>query len=275
MAVDASVQIHPTAILSGDLEIGPDVVIGPFAILEGNLKIGAGTVIGPRVHLMGNMLLGEKNVFHTGCIIGDTPQHLGYKGEPTKTIIGDRNIFREGVTVHRGMPTGEHRTLIGSDNLFMVNAHIAHDCVLGSNIIMANGSLLGGHCTVSDRAFLSGNTAVHQFCRIGMLGMIGGTTCMSQDLVPFWICQGRINELHSVNVVGMRRAGFPREEINAARTAYRLLNRSGLTIPAAVAEMEALFPTYQSIRIIIDFISGTKRGIATGHQNEALNEPNY
>jgi UDP-N-acetylglucosamine acyltransferase len=266
-------KVHPTAILAGEVELGEDVVVGPFAMLEGMIRIGARSVIGPRVTILGRTTIGSDNTFHTGCIIGDTPQHLAYNGEPTETVIGSKNIFREGVTVHRGMPTGHHRTFIGDENLFMVNAHIAHDCTLGSKIIMANGSLLGGHAEVADRVYLSGNTAVHQFCRIGMLAMIGGTTCISQDLVPFWICQGRINELHSVNVVGMRRAGFSKDDINAAKTAYKLLNRSNMLIPEALAEMATRFPGSESIRIITEFVQGTKRGISTGHQNDPLNDP--
>jgi UDP-N-acetylglucosamine acyltransferase len=274
MSFNPRATIHPSAVISAESELADGVVIGPFAVLEGPVQVGADTVVGPHVHLVGNVNIGRGNRFHSGCVIGDFPQHMSYKGEPTKTIIGDNNIFREGVTVHRGMPVGEHCTRIGSNNLFMVNSHIAHDCVLGNHIVMANGSVIGGHCVIQDRAFLSGNTAVHQNCRVGTLAMIGGTTCISQDLCPFWICQGRINELHSVNVVGMRRAGYSRDEINAVRTAYRLLNRSGRTIPTAIEEMTVLFPNSPAIRVLVDFIQSSKRGICTGHQNDRMNSGN-
>lgn len=265
--------IHPTAIISPDAELGENVTVGPFAVIEGVVRLGPDCVVGPHVHLIGELTAGRGNRFHAGCVIGDAPQHLAYKGEPTRTVIGDHNTFREGFTVHRAMPIHHRTTAIGHRNLFMVNSHVAHDCLVGSDCVFANGAVIGGHVEVGDRAFLSGNTAVHQLCRVGRLAMVGGTSCISQDLPPFWICQGRINELHGVNVVGLRRAGVPQDEIAAIRQAYNLLNRSRMMIPEAVAEMESRYPTVAPIQELIRFIRGTKRGIITGHQDDRTSNP--
>jgi acyl-ACP--UDP-N-acetylglucosamine O-acyltransferase len=131
-------SVHPTAVVDSRAELASDVVVGPFVVIDGPVRIGAGSVIGPHVHILGETIIGERNRFHAGCVIGDLPQHLAYKNEPTRTIIGDDNVFRECFTVHRGMPVGEHCTRIGSHNLFMVNTHIAHDCVVGNHVTMAN-----------------------------------------------------------------------------------------------------------------------------------------
>ena len=260
-----SSRIHPSAVVAPEAVVADDVTVGPFALVEAEVTLAAGCVVGPHVHLLGLVEVGAGTRFHTGCVIGDTPQHTAYKGEPTRVVIGAGNTFREYVTVHRAMPVGAHATVIGDRNLFMVNAHVAHDCVVGDDCVLANGAVLGGHAELGDRVFLSGNTAVHQFCRVGTLAMIGGTSCVSQDLPPYWIAQGRINELHGVNVVGMRRAAVPRDEISAVRQAYKLLNRSGRTIPDAVAEIDRLYGALPAIRTLVGFIRTTKRGVCTGH----------
>jgi UDP-N-acetylglucosamine acyltransferase len=255
--------VHPSAIVDPAASLADDVTVGPFSIIGPQVTLGPGCVVGPRVTLLGDTTAGPGNTFHACAVLGDWPQHLAYKGEPSRVVIGSGNTFREGVTVHRAMPG--NATVIGDRNFFMANSHVGHDAVIGNDCILANGALVGGHATLGDRVFLSGNTGVHQFCRVGDLSMIGASSSVSQDLVPFWIVHGRINELHGVNVVGMRRAGYSREEITAVREAYKLLNRSGLTIPYAVAEMEARYGTLSSIQKVVAFIRQTKRGIATGH----------
>ncbi len=259
-------RIHPTAVVSPDARLADDVTVGPFTIIEGAVTLGPGCKVGPHCHLIGPLAVGRGNRFHAGCVIGDEPQHLGYKGEATRTEIGESNTFREYVTVHRGMPVadgapGTGVTLIGNHNLLMANAHVAHDCRVGDRIVFANGAVIGGHAEIHDGAVLSGNSAVHQFCRVGRLGMLGGTSAVSQDLPPFWVIQGGINEVHGVNIVGMRRAGLATAEISAIRHAFRLLNRSGLTIPAAVAELEAAYPQVPSVRVLIDFLRTSRRGV--------------
>ncbi|OWK38530.1 acyl-ACP--UDP-N-acetylglucosamine O-acyltransferase [Fimbriiglobus ruber] len=260
-----SPHVHPTAIVSSEARLAEDVAVGPFALIDGPVVVGAGSVIGPHVHLIGPLTLGTGNRLHTGCVFGDEPQHLAYKGEPTNVHIGNGNTFREGVTVHRGMPVGAGpgtgTTVIGNNNLFMVNSHVAHDCRVGNHSVFANGAVIGGHAQIADRVLLSGNTAVHQFCQVGTLALLGGTAAISQDLPPFWIIQGGINVVHGINVIGMRRAGFPAAEIQAVRHAYKLLNRSGMTVPSAIEVLEAEYGTMPAIRTLIAFIHGAKRGI--------------
>lgn len=237
--------------------------MGPFAVIDVGVTLGPGCTVGPHAHLTGIVIAGENNHFHTGCVIGDTPQHLGYAGEPTRVEIGGGNTFREHVTVHRGMPANGGVTRIGNENLFMVNSHVAHDCQVGNKAIFANGAVIGGHATVMDGAFLSGNTCVHQFCRVGRLAMLSGTSSVSQDLPPFWIVQ-EVNIVHGVNVIGMRRAGIPNEEIMGVRRAFKAINRSGLTIRAALEEIEAADGHLVAVKELVEFVRASKRGICTG-----------
>lgn len=255
--------IHPTAVVSADARLADGVRVGPYAVIDGPVSLGPGCVVGPHVHLTGHVTAGAGNRFHTGCVIGDQPQHLGYQGEPTEVRIGDGNTFREHSTVHRGMPANGGLTVIGDGNLFMVGSHVAHDCRVGNKTIFANSAVIAGHATVMDGAFLSGNSCVHQYCRVGRLAMLSGTTSISQDLPPFWVAQG-INITHGVNVVGMRRAGVPHEEIQAVRRAYKTITRSGLTIRVAVDQIEAADGHLPAVRELVEFIRGSKRGICTG-----------
>jgi UDP-N-acetylglucosamine acyltransferase len=255
--------IHPTAIISVEASLADGVTVGPFAVIDGPVSLGAGCVVGPHVHLMGRVTAGANNRFHSGCVIGDTPQHLGYQGEPTEVRIGDGNTFREQVTVHRGMPANGGVTTIGSGNLFMVGSHVAHDCKVGDKTIFANCAVIGGHATVQDGAFLSGNSCVHQFCRVGRLAMLSGTSSISQDLPPFWIVQ-EVNITRGVNVVGMRRAGISNAEIQAVRRAYSTITRSGMTIRAALEKVQAEDGGLSAVRELIAFIRESKRGICTG-----------
>ena len=260
-------RIHPSAIVSPEARLAPDVTVGPFAIIEGEVTLGPGCVVGPHVHLIGPLTAGANNRFHTGCVLGDAPQHLGYQGEPTRTEIGDGNIFREYVTVHRGMPTsakpGTGVTTIGSHNLFMVSSHIAHDCKVGNHCIFVNSAVIGGHAEVADRAILSGNSAVHQFCRVGRLAFLSGTSAVSQDLPPFFVVQ-LVNVPHGINVVGMRRAGISHAEIQAVRHAYRLINLSGQMLSEAVTRIEAEYGSLPAIQELMAFIRTSRRGIVTG-----------
>lgn len=265
--------IHPTAIIGPDVRLAEDVRVGPYAILEGPVRVGTGSIIGPHAHLLGRLTLGRDNTIGTGCVLGAEPQHLGYKGEDTETIIGDGNTFREHVTVHRGMP-GTAGTIIGNDNLFMVNTHVAHDCRVGNQCAFANGAVIGGHSSVQDRALLSGNTCVHQFCRVGRMALLSGTSSISQDLPPFWISQGGVNIVHGVNIIGMRRAGIPTHEIQAVRRAFRTIHLQGLTISFAVARVEAESGDLPAVRELIDFIRSAKRGICSGLDRSTISRDN-
>ena len=254
--------IHPTAVVSPAARLAADVRVGPFAVIEDGVTLGAGCVVGPHAHLLGILTAGSGNRFHTGCVLGDAPQHLAYAGEPTRLEIGNDNTFREHVTVHRAMPaTGA--TIIGNRNLFMVGSHVAHDCRVGDGCLFANAAVIGGHVAVMSGAFLSGNSCVHQFCRVGRLAMLSGTSSVSQDLPPFWIVQ-EVNIPRGVNVIGMKRAGIPTAEIQGVRRAYKTVNRCGLTVADALAKVEAEDGELPAVAELVAFIRESTRGIVTG-----------
>jgi UDP-N-acetylglucosamine acyltransferase len=271
---------HPTAIISDDARIAPDVRVGPFAVVEGAAVVGPGCVIGPRAHLVGPLTLGANNTVHSGAVLGGSPQHLGYKGEVTALEIGDGNTFRENATVHRGMPVGNPGctgvTRIGHRNLFMVNSHVGHDCVIGNDCVLANGALAAGHVVVGDRVFLSGNTAVHQFCRVGRLALLSGVSAVSKDIPPFWIMQG-LNFVRGINLVGMRRAGLPAAEILAIRKAFRILYLSRPALPrnVALARIEAEEGHLPAIQELLTFIRESKRGICGAHRLAAGDDDDH
>lgn len=254
-----SARIHPTAVISPEADLAGDVIVGPYAVIEGRVRIGPGCILRPYVHLCGPLTLGQGNLVCTGAILGERPQHLKYNDEPTGLEIGDHNIFREHVTVHRGT-TQSWTTRIGSQNFFMAHCHVAHDCRIGNRCIFANGALVGGHCTLGDGVYLSGNCAVHQFCRIGKLALLSGCSATTKDIPPF-IIQQNIDTVVGVNVVGMRRAGMSREQIDAVRQAFRILFREGLPLPAAVARLEHELGAAEAVREMIEFIRQCHRGI--------------
>lgn len=264
MTRPAGPLIHPTASISADATLAADVRVGPFAVIDGPVVLGPGCTVGPHAHLSGPLTAGHDNSFGTSCVIGSAPQHTAYQGELTAVVIGDGNTFREHTTVHRAMPAGVGHgtgaTRIGDGNLFMVGAHVAHDCHVGSHGFYANSALLGGHVETADRVFLSGNSAVHQFCRVGRLAFLSGCSASSKDIPPFWVMQD-VNRVCGVNVIGMRRAGVPAEEIQAVRRAFRFIYLERLTIPAAVLRMEAELGSVPAVRELIDFIRASKRGI--------------
>ncbi len=255
----APVRIHPTAVISSEAELADDVVVGPYVVIEGPVRVGPGCVLRPYVHLIGPLVLGTGNHVFTGCVLGERPQHLKYNDEATGVEIGDHNTFRESVTVHRGT-THSWTTRVGSHNFFMAHSHIAHDCQVGSRCIFANGALLGGHCHVADGAYLSGNSAVHQFVRIGRLAMLGGCSASTKDIPPF-IIQQYIDTVVGVNVVGMRRAGLAKEQIEGVRQAYRIIFREGLPLPAATARLEKELGHVEAVREMLAFLRDCPRGI--------------
>ncbi|MCS6865846.1 MAG: acyl-ACP--UDP-N-acetylglucosamine O-acyltransferase [Gemmataceae bacterium] len=264
-------QIHPTAVVSPEAVFADDVRIGAFAVIEGPVTIGPGCVIGPHAHIIGPVTMGANNQVGTGVVIGSPPQHRAYRGEPTAVEIGDENIFREHVTVHRGMPVGVGSatgvTRIGHRNLFMVNSHVGHDCVVGNDCTLVNGALLGGHVVLEDRVLLSGNCAVHQFCRVGRLALVSGTSGVSKDVPPFWI-QWQMNQVRGINMVGMRRAGMSTADITAVRKAFRTiyLARPALLLREALRQIEAEWGHVAAIRELLTFIRSSKRGICGAHR---------
>jgi UDP-N-acetylglucosamine acyltransferase len=252
-------RVHPTAVVSPEAELAEGVEVGAYAVLEGRVRLGPGCVVRPHALLCGPLTMGRGNVIHSGVGLGERPQHLKYNGEPTGLEVGDYNVFREHVTVHRGT-THSWVTRIGSHNLFMVNSHIAHDCRIGNRCILANGALVGGHCVLEDNVYLSGNSAVHQFMRLGRLCLLSGCSASTKDIPPF-IVQQYINTVVGVNVIGMRRAGMSNVQINGVRQAFRLLFRVGLVLPAALARMERDLGHIDSVQEMITFLRGCPRGI--------------
>jgi len=251
-------MIHPTAIIHPKAKLDSTVRVGPYAVIDEGVELGAHCVVGPHVYLTGLTTIGAHNSFHAGGVIGDAPQDLKYKGEPTRLRIGDHNVFREHATVHRSTKT-DGETVIGSHNFFMANAHIGHNSHLGDHIIIANGVLLGGYVTVQDRAFISGNCLIHQFCRVGTLALMQGGSAISQDLPPFTVAQ-RGNEICGLNVIGLRRAGFTAEQRLELKRLYRALFRSGKNLRVAVEEAQKTF-TSPTAKILLDFVAEAKRGV--------------
>lgn len=256
--------IHPTAIVSAEAKLEADVRIGAYAVIDGPVTLGSGCSVDAHARLIGPLNAGRGNTFGSSCVIGGPPQHTAYKGEPTLIEIGDDNTFREHTTVHRAMPAGSGPgtgvTRMGSGNLLMVAAHVAHDCLVGNNCILANSALLAGHVETGDRIFISGNSSVHQFCRIGRLAFLSGSSATSKDIPPFWVMQD-VNKVCGVNVIGMRRAGVPTNEIQAVRRAFRFIYIERLLISAALMRMEAELGSVPAVREVIDFIRASKRGI--------------
>jgi UDP-N-acetylglucosamine acyltransferase len=269
--VSAKNMIHPTAVIDPKAELHPSVVIGPYSVIDGDVKIGEGCRLGPHVYITGHSTIGARNKFYPGAVIGEAPQDLAYKGAPTQLRIGDDNTFREAVTVNRSTKEGTE-TVIGSRNLLMACTHVAHDCRLGNNIIMANGAVLGGYVEVGDRAVISATCLVHQFIRIGTLAMMRGGAAISKDLPPFLVAL-RENSICGLNIIGLRRAGFSSEERMELKRAYKMVFRANLPVRKAVEAARQQFTGQHAVRML-DFIASSTRGVCThsGVENEEEND---
>lgn len=250
-------MIHPTATIHPKAKLHASVRVEPYAVIDAGVELGADCVVGPHVYLTGLTTVGARNRFHAGCVIGDAPQDLKYQDEPTRLRIGDDNVFREHVTVHRSNKAAE-ATVIGSGNFFMANAHVAHNCLIGNHVIIANGALLGGHVTVQDRAFISGNCLVHQFTRIGTLALMQGGAGIGKDLPPFTIAV-RVNEICGLNVVGLRRAGFTAADRLELKKFYHTLFRSGQNLGKALADAQKMNPG-PAAKTLLAFVAESRRG---------------
>jgi UDP-N-acetylglucosamine acyltransferase len=260
MALLYSELIHPTAIIDSEAVIALDVQIGPYAIIDGPVQIGPGCVIEAHACLTGPLVMGRNNVVGHGAVLGKAPQHRGYRGEPTGIQIGDNNVFREFVTVHRGTVQGNGVTVVGDRNMFMVGCHLGHDVRVGNGCTVVNYALLGGHVTLEDDCILSGHTAVQQRVRIGRFAMLGGTGGTSKDVPPFILQQG-YNCVTGLNIIGIRRAGFSAQSIDALRQVFRILYREGRPLPAALEQIEADFGQFAEVAEFVNFIHRSKTGI--------------
>lgn len=254
-------MLHPTAVIGDKVELGENVFVGPCAVIDGEIQLGDRCRIGPHVYLTGKTKLGEDNVLHSGCVIGDSPQDTRYSGEPSETIIGSRNTFREHVTVHRSN-TEQEATIIGSDNLFMAGSHIGHNAEIGNHVVLANSALIGGHAAIEDNVFIGGNASIHQFARIGRLALLQGNSGLSQDLPPFLIAC-RLNELGGLNTVGLRRAGITPEDRLQLKKLYHALFRQGLPLSVATEQAKKQFAGEPLCQELLAFIRRSRRGVCS------------
>lgn len=252
--IDATARVHP------DAKLGEGVSVGPYSIIGPDVEIGAGTRIDSHAVINGHTRIGRNNrVFQFTCI-GEEPQHLAYKGEPTRVEIGDGNTFREFCTVHRGTMVDHGVTTIGHNNLLMAYCHIAHDCILGDNIIIANGASLAGHVQIGDRCLFGGFAMVHQFVRVGRMAFLAYATGVSKDVPPFVRCADHQSRPHGINVVGMKRAGFG-DDVNEVKRIYKLIYRSGLRLVEAREKLAQEAPDNPLSREFSEFLDGSQRGI--------------
>jgi UDP-N-acetylglucosamine acyltransferase len=254
-------MIDPRAVISPQAQIAADVEIGPFSVIGADVVIGAGTWVGPHVVVNGPTRIGAGNKIFQFASLGDAPQDKKYQGEPTRLEIGDRNVFRESVTVNRGTILDRGVTRIGNDNLFMAYSHVAHDCRLGDQIVLANCATLGGHVEIGDWVTLGGLSAVHQYAKVGAHSFVAHNAAVTRDVPPYVMAVGRPAVPHSVNSVGLQRRGFTPAQILNIRRAYRLLYRSGLKLKAAIEELEKVAATQPEIAPFVEFIKHSSRSI--------------
>lgn len=252
--------IHPTAIIHSGARLDPTVSVGPYAVIDEEVTLGPGCRVGPHVYMTGRTVIGADNRFHAACVIGDAPQDLKYNGEPTALTIGNGNVFREHVTVHRSSRP-DQETVIGSNNLLMAGAHVGHNCHLGNHIIMANGSMLGGHVILEDKVFMSGNAMLHQFVRVGTLALIRGGSGATKDVPPYTVIRD-INHLCGLNIIGLRRAGLKADERLELKRLYRLLFRSRSPLRPTAERARAEFQS-PAARRMIEFVTSSTRGVCT------------
>ena len=252
-------SIHPLAAVSPQAELGSNVQIGPFSVVQPNVTVGDGCILESHVVVKTGTTLGPDNRVFEGAVLGGFPQHAHMPDRPGRVVIGSGNTIRENVTVHRALEAG-NLTVIGDNNLLMVNSHVAHDCRLGNHTIVANNVMLAGHVTLEDRAYLSGAAAVHQFCRVGTLAMLGGQAHLVKDVPPFVTVDGLSSLVVGLNQIGLRRAGFDLEAIRQLKAAYRVIYRSGLAWAEILARLKSEFGDGPAARFH-QFLSTTSRGI--------------
>lgn len=254
-------RVHPTAVVAEGAILGDDVEIGPYAVVGPDVRIGRGTSVGPHAVVEGRTVLGRRNRVFQLASVGAIPQDLKYRGEPSELVIGDDNVIREFATLHIGTEGGGGVTSVGNHNLFMNFSHVAHDCRVGNHVVFANGATLAGHVTIEDHVIIGGLAAVHQFVRLGESAMLGGGAMVVQDVPPYCIVQGDRAGLVGVNVEGLRRRGFPPEDVQAIRAAYRALFRSGVPLRDAVARLRAEAQPISAVERLLAFLEASKRGV--------------
>jgi UDP-N-acetylglucosamine acyltransferase len=272
VATLAAAAIDPLARVAPSARLEPGVRVGPFSIVGPGVSHGRGSVLDTNVVIEGSTRIGEYNRFFPFASIGLAPQDLKYRNEDSRVEIGDRNVFREGTTVHRGTAGGGGLTRIGTSNLFMAQAHVAHDCRVGSHTILANSAALSGHVEVHDHATLGGLSGVHQFCRVGAFAFVGGGTVATRDVLPFSLTVGNRARFLGLNGVGLRRHGFSQEQIAALKQACRLLQTSQLPLAEALRRIETEAPMTDEVRMLVEFVRASKRGVVLERRREAADD---
>lgn len=259
-----STQIHPTAIVHDGAELGENVFIGPYCIIGPNVKIGDNTVLKSHVVIDGHTTLGSNNEVWQFTSLGTPPQDKSYKNEPTQLIIGDNNLFREGVNIHRATTKEDHKTVIGSNNYFMSAVHIAHDCKIGSYVTLASGCACAGHVRLGDYVQMGGQCGVTPFVTIGRGGFIGGASAVDRDIPHFCTAFGNRIRLKGVNIIGLKRRGFSKDTISEVVDFYRMMEASALSPKAFVEHKENIveYGNNEIIKEIVDFISKSEIGIS-------------
>ncbi len=254
-------MIHPQAIVDPGAKIGKNAAVGAFSIIGPGVEIGDNTWIGPHVVVNGPARIGRDNRIYQFCSLGEAPQHLGYKGEPTRLEIGDRNIIREYCTFNRGTVGGGGVTQVGDDNFIMAYCHVAHDCHVGNRTIFANGTSLAGHVTVEDQVIFGGFSMIHQFCRVGAHVMTGISTVTFKDIPPYLLVAGNTAAPHGLNVRGLKRRNFSEASIEALRKAYKILYKSDLGLSEAIEQLEPITRDCKEVAHFVAFIKRSERGI--------------
>lgn len=257
----ASALIHPGAIIDPGASLAEDVEVGPFAVVGADVQIGRGTRIGPHAVISGPTEIGAHCRIFQFTSVGEDPQDMKYAGERTRLVMGERNVVREFATIHRGTAQDKGETCIGSDNLFMAYTHVAHDCVIGDRVIMANAASLGGHVGVDDWAILGGFSIVHQFCRIGAHSFSAMGSVVTKDVPPFVTIGGHPAEARGINAEGLRRRQFSAELITAIRRCYRLIYLSNLRLDDALDQIRELAELHPELNCLAEFIANSRRSI--------------
>jgi UDP-N-acetylglucosamine acyltransferase len=254
-------MIDARAVITAGAQVAADADIGPYAVIGADVVIGSRTWIGPHALIVGHTTVGEDNRIFQFASIGEAPQDKKYRGEPTRLVIGDRNVIREYCTISRGTVLDQGVTRIGSDNLFMAYTHVAHDCVIGDNVIMVNLAMIAGHVQIGDWAILSGYCAVHQHCKIGAHAFLANNCGVTRDVPPYVMAVGNPAVPHSINSEGLKRRGFSADQIRNLRNAYRILYRSDLPLAGAVEQLAALVATQPELQPLLDFIGTSERSL--------------
>ena len=254
-------KIHPTALVDPRAELDHGVEVGPYSIVGPGVKIGKGTRIKSHAVIEGNTSIGEDNLIFQFATVGSVPQDLKYRGEDSRLVIGDRNTIREFVSLNPGTTGGGMMTRVGSHNLLMMYCHIAHDCLLGDRNIIANGATLGGHVVVEDYVIVGGLVGIHQFVKVGTSALLGAGSMVSKDVPPYCNATGDRARLKGLNLEGLKRRGFSREQIDAIKKAYRILFQSGMTAKAAVKKAKKEIPGSVEVERLATFVENSRRGI--------------